>query len=558
MRVLARSTLTLTLLCGAMACALGQAAQSTGTGTITGRITVGDKPARGVTVVLLTGNPYGPERKPQARATTDAEGRFRLSNVPAGRHEVVPVAPAFVVPGTRTGYGSQGKSVNLVEGETIDKIDFALVRGGVITGRVTDADGRPVIAEHPQLTQADQSNGQRSPLFFNSNSFETDDRGIYRMYGITPGRYRLSVGVDSKEGAVRIGFGRGGFFARTFHPGVTDEAKATIIEVTEGSEATNVDITLGRRADTYAVSGRVVDAATGKPVANMAVGYGSLTPEGKQMQGFGFGNRTDADGNFRFDGLVPGRYAAFAANFEQQTEDYNVPVPFEINEGDATGVVIKLRRGASISGMVVIEGASDRSVLAKISQLRIVAYQESEELSAPSYGQGRLVGADGSFTISGLSPGKVRLMLGGWPPPKGFSLLRVERDGVEQRAGIMEVAAGSQLTGVRIVVEHGTGVVRGQVQVENGELPEGTRLYVSARRPGQSEPSLPGAEVDARGRFVMEGLPPGEYQLRLAGRLGMGGQHLPPVTQNVTVTNAVETEVTLTLNFSAKDETPKP
>ncbi|HEY0406672.1 MAG TPA: carboxypeptidase-like regulatory domain-containing protein [Pyrinomonadaceae bacterium] len=558
MIVLARLTLFIILLCGAVLCAPGQAAQTTGTGTITGRITIGDKAAQGVTVVLLSGNPYGPDRKPQARSTTDAEGQFRLSNVPAGRHQVVPIAPAFIAPGTTTDYGNQGKRVNLAEGETIDKVDFTLVRGGVITGRVTDADGRPVIGEQPQLTLADQSAEQRRPFFFNQRNFETDDRGVYRIYGVPPGRYKLSVGVDSKEGTVRIGFGRGGFFARTFHPGVTEEAKATIIEVAEGSEATNVDIALGRRSETYAVSGRVIEAESGKPVSNIAVGYGSLTPEGKQMQGFGFGNRTDADGNFRFDGLAPGRYAAFAANFDQQTDNYNVPVTFEINEGDATGLVIKLRRGASISGMVVIEGSGDRAALAGISQLRIVAYQESEELSAPSYGQGKLVGADGSFQISGLSPGKVRLMLGGWPPPKGYSLLRVERDGVEQRAGIMEVAAGSQITGVRIVMEHGTGVVRGQVRVENGELPEGSRLYVSARRPSQSEPSLPGAEVDSRGRFVMEGLPPGEYQLRMAGRLGTGGQRLPPVTQTVNVTNGAETEVTLTLNLNAKDETPRP
>jgi protocatechuate 3,4-dioxygenase beta subunit len=558
MRVLARLTLTLVLLSGALSCALGQAAQTNGTGTITGRITVGDKPAQGVPVVLLSGNPYGPERKPQARVTTDAEGQFRLSNVPAGRHEVVPIAPAFIVPGTRMGYGSQGKSVNLAEGETIDKIDFALVRGGVITGRVTDADGRPVIGEQPQLTQADQSNAQRNPFFFNSNQFDTDDRGIYRMYGVTPGRYKLSVGVDSKEGAVRMGFGRGGFFTRTFYPGVTEEAKATIIEVTEGGEATNVDITLGRRAETYAVSGRVVDAETGKPVANIAVGYGLLTTEGKQMQGFGFGNRTDADGNFRFEGVTPGRYAAFAANFDQQTDNYNVPVPFEINEGDATGLVIKLRRGASISGMVSIEGSSDRAALAKISQLRIIAYAESEELSAPSYGQGQLVSADGSFHIGGLRPGKVRLMLGGWPPPKGFSLLRVERDGVEQRAGIMELAAGAQVTGARLVFEYGTGIVRGQVRVEGGEFPEESRLYISARRPSQTEPSLPGTEVDARGHFVMEGLPPGEYQLRLAGRLGANGQRFMPVTQNVNVTNGQETTVTLTIDLNAKDETPKP
>lgn len=557
MRVLSHLTLIASLLFGAAQCALSQAAQTTSTGTITGRVMVGDKPAQGVAVLLLPSNTYGANRKPAARAATDADGQFRLLNVPAGRYEVVPVARAFVVQGGRVGFRSQGKSINLNEGETIDKIDFTLVRGGVITGRVMDADGRPVIGEHPRLAQVTQGDERREPFFFNQFLYETDDRGIYRIYGIPPGRYVISVGEDSKNGTIRTGFGHASFFVRTFHPGVIDEAKATVIELSEGTEATNVDITLGRRAETYVASGQVIDAETSKPVPNIIMGYGSLTPEGKQMNAFGFGAQTDAEGHFRLEGLLPGRYAAFASAGEQ-SEDYSVPVTFEINEGDVTGLVIKVRRGASISGMVVIEGTSDRSVLAKVSQLRIITYPESEQLAAPVYGEGIRVSADGSFRIGGLSPGKVRLMPGGWTPPQGFSLLRVERDGVEQRAGIMELTAGSQVTGVRIVFEYGTGVVRGQVRVENGSLPEGSRLFVSARRPSQSEPSLPGAEVDARGRFVLEGLPPGEYQLRMAGRLGQSGQRFPPVLQNVNVTNGTETEITLVINLNAKDETRQP
>jgi hypothetical protein len=82
-------------------------------------------------------------------------------------------------------------------------------------------------------------------------------------------------------------------------------------------------------------------------------------------------------------------------------------------------------------------------------------------------------------------------------------------------------------------------------------------LYVSARRPSASEPTLPGAEVDARGRFVMEGMPPGEYQLRLGGNTGRSNQRIPVVVQNVNVTNGVETQVTLVLDLTAKGETDK-
>ncbi len=560
MQFLARLTLILSLLGCVAVCAHAQAAQAVGTGTITGRVTISDKPAQGVSILLLPADRYAPDRRSVARATTNAEGEFRLMNLAAGRYEVTPVAPAFVSAANLMHERNQGKSVNLAEGETIDKLDFTLVKGGVITGRVVDADGRPVIGQNVRLatvvTQNAERRGGGSTFSFSSSMFQTDDRGIYRMYGIPQGSYVVSVGEDSRAGMVRVGIVRGGFYTRTFHPNAAEEAKATIIEVTEGGEATNVDITLNRRATTYAASGRVIDAETGKAVANITTAYGAVRERENQMGGMGLGTRTDAEGNFRFEGLISGRYAAFIAPSERN-EDYSAPVTFEINEGDVSGLIIKVRRGASISGVAVVEGATDRAALARLSQLRISYWPESEKLVAPIFNQGTRVNPDGSFRIAGLQPGKVRLMLEGWPPPKGFSLVRVERDGVEQRAGIVDVPAVGHVTGVRLVLEYGTGILRGQIRVENGTLPEGTRLYVSARRPSAAEPSLPGAEVDARGRFVMEGLPPGEYQLRLGGNTGLSSQRIPVVVQNVNVTNGVETQVTLVLDLTAKDESNK-
>jgi plasmid stabilization system protein ParE len=53
-------------------------------------------------------------------------------------------------------FGDTGKTVTIAEGETVEKIDFSLVRGGVITGRVTDADGAPVIGQRINLASADK------------------------------------------------------------------------------------------------------------------------------------------------------------------------------------------------------------------------------------------------------------------------------------------------------------------------------------------------------------------------------------------------------------------
>ena len=174
------------------------------------------------------------------------------------------------------------------------------------------------------------------------------------------------------------------------------------------------------------------------------------------------------------------------------------------------------------------------------------------------------INPDGSFRITGLRPGRVHLLLGGAPPPKGFTLLRVERDGEIQRDGV-EIGAGETVSGVRVLIGFGTGVVRGEVRIQGGDLTPDMRLRVLAR-PLDSEARIsPGSAVDGRGRFSLEGLLAGEYELvvnLMIVRSSAPGAppnpgRVPPRTlakQNVTVSNGGETQVILVADLSAKDK----
>ncbi len=530
-------------------------------GSITGHVTVGGRPAARVTV-MLTPADRSQTQSPSGRATTDEEGRFTIKSVPAGSYTVLPHTPALVV-GADTSLAQPGKTVTLGDGEEVDGIDFSLVKGGVITGRVTDAEGRPLIEQRVNIIRVDER-GQRAPTpYFNPFMFSTDDRGVYRIYGMLAGRYKVSVGEASDSGMVRIGFG-GGSYPRTFHPDVADESRAPAVEVSAGGEATGIDIKLGRPTRTYAATGRIIDADTSKPLANLQYGHAPLNRDQRMSGGFGWtANRTNNNGEFRIDGLSPGRYAAFAVATEQ-VDFYSEPAVFEINESDVSAIEIKTRRGSSISGAAVIEGSDDPDVLARLSKMELRASVQTEELVAPSIAPIR-VNPDGSFLISGLRPGKARILLGGFgsEPAKGFSLMRVEREGVALRDGV-DVALGENVSGVRVVIGYGTCVVRGQVRVQGGELAPGTRLMISAARlggDGMRRSTIP----DARGRFSLEGLVPGEYEITVNPMVvtpSAPGAPPPPgrqsnrmlAKQNVTVANGVETEVTLVIDLAAKDK----
>src|SRR5207247_3819141 len=121
---------------------------------------------------------------------------------------------------------------------------------------------------------------------------------------------------------------------------------------------------------------------------------------------------------------------------------------FDIVDADVSGLEIEMRRGSSISGIAVLEGLPGRDAAEKLAALRIRAFIQSTEPGAPFSSPSKIAG-DGSFRITGLRPGKVRLSIGGYPPPKGFALTRVERDGIEQRDGAFEIAAGGEVSGFR-------------------------------------------------------------------------------------------------------------
>jgi hypothetical protein len=566
MRTLYRSVLVASVMVVSTISMPGSMAQNSRkepAGSITGRVTLGGNPAARVTVILTPAD-GGVQQSVAARVTTDEDGRFKLSAVPAGSYTVLPHTPALVV-AAETSWAQPGKTVTLGDGEEVDGIDFSLVKGGVITGRITDAQGRPLVEQRINIVRVDER-GQRIATAFNQFMqfmLTTDDRGVYRVYGQSPGRYKVSAGVAPESGMVRIGFG-GGTYPRTFYPDVSDEAKATAVEVTAGGEASGIDIKLGRASKTYVATGRIIDADTGKPIANLQYGHASVGKEQRVMGAFGWtGNRTNSNGEFRIEGLGSGRYAAFAVSTEQ-ADFYSEPAIFEISDSDVSAIEIKTRSGSVISGVAVIEGTDDSDVLGRLSKLELRAFVRTEDLAAPTVAPIR-INPDGSFRVTGLRPGKVRISLGsfGYEPAKGFSLVRVERAGIAQSDGI-DVVAGENVSAVRLVIGYGTCVLRGQVRVQNGELAPDTRLRIMARRlESDAQPSA--TVADARGRFHLEGLLPGEYEITVTpmsvtpsspgappppGRL----PNRPPVKQNVTVAGSGETEVTLILDLSVKDK----
>jgi protocatechuate 3,4-dioxygenase beta subunit len=532
------------------------------TATISGRITIEGEPAQGVKVILVGPDDvrkmdYGLGIPPLPAATTDAEGRYKLSNVAAGAYVLTAYAPAYVIQSERRRRNNSGKGLNVAENDNLENVDITMTRGGVVTGKVTDEDGRPVIAESVTIFRLDQQGKRIETDAFNPfGREETDDQGVYRIFGIEAGRYLVAAGSSPEEINTRLG----AFYRRTFHPDTTDESKAKVIEIKPGGENENVDIRIARPTKGYAASGRVIDADTGKPVPGVMIHYGILKETRSSTSlSFNLVNwPTNSAGEFRLEGLSPNSYKVGVANLEN-SDFYSDQVDFEIVGGDVTGLEIKLSRGASISGVAVVEGERDPAILGGLSkiQLRVTAGDSRGKIEDELFTRTGTINPDGTFRISPVRSGKKRIIADTYMASKEFSLIRMEHNGVEVRD--LDISTGDQVSGVRLVFGYGTAVITGRVEIKGGMLPQTAALNVYADREGSS-PEHPkfgkGAGVDERKQFVIEGLAQGAYKVRLQAYDTATGEPIkvPSTEQTVTIAANARHEVTLVLDLTRKED----
>jgi hypothetical protein len=505
-------------------------AQKTQTSSVSGKVTVKGSGVSGILVGARTRNSGRPSAP--SVTTTDQNGNYRLSNLASGQYEISLAAPQFVLSGTEP-----MKRVIIGDGEIVENVDFVMVRGGVITGKVVDADGGAVIEEQIEVIPEGPTAEPMTRL--GNMSYRTDDRGIYRIFGLPPGKYRVAAGVSPDR--LYYGRGRASVYTLTFHPSTTEPAKATLVDVTEGGEATNVDITVRRSMPLFTVTARVVDAETGQPIPDVTYGLQKFRERGSFAMS---GMSANGLGEIKLENMTPGKYALFL-DPSPKRDVYAEPVSFEVVGQDINDLVIKASSGSSIAGVIVFEEMDEKAARSRFVDLVVFAHSMAQEASSVSGGSAPAarVGPDGSFRAGGLRPGTVHFSL--WAQRKTamteYEVARIERDGVVQPN--LEIKAGEQIKGVRLIVRARTGRIQGVLKFENGQVAK-SRVMLSVKRIGDE--SFQMMELDDRGHFVSQALAAGVYEVRVIAYDGRGKP--AEKRQQVVVADNQVTEIMLTLD----------
>jgi hypothetical protein len=540
-------------------------------GSISGRITIQGKPAAGIELALRTIHDDTPGSV-IGNFKTDKEGRYQFSGLKS-RYYWLEIGSEEYVNANGIDKDMEdekaGRRILVRDGETVTEANLEIALGGTISGRILDVDGKPIVDEQVIISIPRAYEDDLEPMFYTNT--KTDKNGLYMLKGIPQGRYAISVGENIARitGEVKDSFGVGPdgrvwksrYFEETFYPGVADKNKALLLEVALGKEIKNINFkSIGRARTAYSVSGQVIDAKTGSPVKNCELWNGYKVKHGYRSTGKM--DKTDENGVFKLDGLLPGEFYV-SAYLIDEADSYSEVVHYKITDSDVSELKIHIYPGLNMRGRVVIEGEPNPSAIAKLNQLKLRTRSIKRGADQATSQKEVAIESDGSFKVGGLVPEKINISLALSKVDLAFSIVRIENPNgqpvQENKADELESVFNSHiltvdkdLTDVQIVLRYkNVGTLKGKVNIIGGKLPANMRLRAVVFANTEKGSRSTSRQVDANGNFSIDNLEPGEYKVQLGD--GMK-RFTEPKAVKVTANGEMEVSIDLDLRTLNKNQ----
>lgn len=499
--------------------------KSTLKGTINGRIVDGNgQPMNNVMVStrtvarIINGAPVS--------TTTDEQGHFQLDGLTTGNYTINAAFPGYVIentPSNKEAYYRVGDN----------NIEITMIKGGAINGTITGSNNEPIIGLPVAYVYLKDLDGKVSKVRNDKNYFSqrayTDDRGVYRLYGLRPGEYLVRVGGYSPYSIVVTAFDDN---QQLYYPG-TPRAQAKSITVHSGEEINAVDIRY-RKVAGYQITGTINgDDKKLKTDENIYSIRTNLVDSGIGLiVDFSQATMRDDKLEFKFFGVASGNYDLYAEFTDTNTKEHFLSLVkhIEIKNTDVSGIALTLNRVPTINGQVVRKKLDEKQLQqlnktsSKLPYAEIIIKAQNSVTpkehnpSSPELIDDIVPDSKGNFTIDNVHAGLYFLSL--YLSNKSWYLDAITQGDeskpqqqIEQLNKGIAVKEGSGVNKLNVKVAEGAGKIEGQINKENNKslppltvhlIPKDKELIDNILRYYQTD-------VDTSGHFLLENIAPGKY-----------------------------------------------
>jgi protocatechuate 3,4-dioxygenase beta subunit len=429
------------------------------------------------------------------RTTTDQSGRFSFRSIPPGDYWLRGLHTGYLegVLGSRRP-DTKGTMLRLNAGTTLSELQLKLTRASIISGKVIDDSGEPVVQALVEAYKPVWFRGHRE--YNLSGAGSTNDSGDFRITGLRAGQYHLYTSLNDTPYVDEQGKPEKRRLP-AFFPDAQTLASAKPVEVPAGGNVPGMDFRL-HTAETFSVRGRI--GTVPKPDALPTV---VSARDGLDRQNWPAGEtEVNRDGTFRIDGLPSGAYQLEVVG-ERSAVYATASLPIEIKDSDLKGVLIPVATPVEISGTIHFENAAGRTTGTTIRLVQADPGSASDILGE--------IGDDGTFRAS-APPGRYVIFLG--PSSDEDYVKSMSYGGQEVLGQVIDLSKGSAGE-VEITITKGAGRVEGTVSQDDSDVPKEKAaalqvVLISARARFDSAAALL-TPADQAGHFSFTAVPTGKY-----------------------------------------------
>lgn len=444
---------------------------------------------------------------------TDQNGKFVATKLAKGRYGVAVSA---------SGYVSIEESLNVKP--STSPVRITLFKGGVVTGRVASSTGQPVVGARVRALRVEQAEGRQTENLSAPIERLTDDRGIYRLYGLPPGRYLIAAGGSSKASSRANAYD---YDTPVFYPSTSIE-NATPIDVQLATETGGVDITY-RTEGGKVISGQIVKGLSLKPISVLFILQPVQLPAAISITSRLMDSKNSS---FAIYGVPEGEYDLVMRATGDTVNAVGIH-RVNVKGQDIRGLSASLTELTSVSGLVTLNALASCKQKKEIAPEMITIDVERESSpdekrrSVPFLSNRFQVGlnAKREFGLTGLMKGRYKFQVllesDAWYVKSIVLQPGInEPKSVEKRAttdvgnqGLIVIPPGT-LKSVNINLSDGAGSVQGRVAL--GDLPgRAVHIFMVPAASRFREEVLRYSETvaDDQGNFIFKNLAPGSYSL---------------------------------------------